>query len=101
MKEITRRDVIKTFSSIGLLSALTNNAQGQLSSEITHFSASELSTMIRSQKVSCEEVMRAYLTKIATYNPIYNAIVSMPDEDLLIGQAKAADIELSKGNYRG
>ena len=101
MKEITRRDVIKTFSSIGLLSGLTNIAQGQLSSEITHFSASELSIMIRSQKVSCEEVMRAYLTKIAKYNPIYNAIVSIPDEDLLIGQAKAADIELSKGSYRG
>ena len=101
MKEITRRDVIKTFSSIGLLSGLTNIAQGQLSSEITHFSASELSIMIRSQKVSCEEVMRAYLTKIAKYNPIYNAIVSIPDEDLLIGQAKNADAELAKGHYQG
>ena len=45
--------------------------------------------------------MRAYLAKIYKYNPTYNAIVSMPDEDILISQARLADVELSKDMYRG
>ena len=83
------------------MSGTTELAQGALSSDITHFSATKLSNMIRSKKVSCEEVMRAYLAKIYKYNSTYNAIVSMPDEDILISQARLADIELSKDMYRG
>ena len=74
---------------------------GKSSSMITDFSASELSAMILAKKVSCEEVMYAYLAKIAAVNPLYNAIVSMPNEEILINQARTADIELSKDMYRG
>lgn len=83
------------------MSGTSELAQGALSSDITHFSATKLSNMIRSKKISCEEVMRAYLAKIYKYNPTYNAIVSMPDEDILISQARLADVELSKDMYRG
>ena len=98
---ISRREALKAFSSSALLMSLPLKGIGKSSSMITDFSASELSAMILAKKVSCEEVMYAYLAKIAAVNPLYNAIVSMPNEEILINQARTADIELSKDMYRG
>lgn len=50
---------------------------------------------------SCLEVMQAYLPHIHTYNPIYNAIVGMVDDDALLSQAREADQALARGEYRG
>lgn len=91
---ISRREALKAFSSSALLMSLPLKGIGKSSSMITDFSASELSAMILAKKVSCEEVMHAYLAKIAAVNPLYNAIVSMPNEEILINQARTADIEL-------
>ena len=69
--------------------------------QITDFTALELSKAIRLKEVSCTEVMSAYLKHIHQYNPIYNAIISMvPDEELMI-QARKADEALAKGEYWG
>ncbi|MBT4519086.1 MAG: amidase [Halieaceae bacterium] len=73
----------------------------ELPTQITSMSASELSEAIRHREVSCAEVMRAYLQRIHRYNPIYNAIVSMVDDDVLIRQAQHADKALDKGEYWG
>ncbi len=70
-------------------------------SDITEFSASALSVAIRRRDVTCVEVMAAYLARINRYNGVYNAIVSMLDEDRSIAQAAAADRELDAGEYRG
>ncbi len=64
-------------------------------------SAVQLSDAIRSRQVSCAEVMSAYLGRIGRYNPVYNAVVSMADEDILMAEARNADEELAKGQYRG
>ena len=69
--------------------------------DITEMSASVLSTLIRDRVISCEEVMQEYPSKINKYNPSYNAIVSLVDKNILIDQAKNADLELEKGIYRG
>jgi amidase len=58
---------------------------------LVDFTASDLSTAIRDKHASCVEVMQAYLQHIHTYNPAYNAIISMVDEDELIHQAGEAD----------
>lgn len=69
--------------------------------QITDWSALELSEAIRTKTVSCAEVMEAYLKHIHQYNPVYNAIISMvADEELMI-QAKLADEALAKGDYWG
>lgn len=68
---------------------------------ITGMSASRLSNAIRARHVSCVEVMRAYLERIQRYNPVYTAVVSMVDEDLLMKQAELADRALDRNEYWG
>jgi len=70
-------------------------------SDLTELSASALSTAIRARNVSCKEVMQAYLGRIHRYNGVYNAIVSMLDDDQLLRLAGEADKELEQGQYRG
>ena len=72
-----------------------------LQADITDFTANELSQAIRQGSVSCTEVMQAYLNRIHRYNPVYNAIVSLVDDDELLRQAGDADRALARGEYRG
>ena len=83
------------------ISLPTDILSNDLPSDITALGASELSAAIRQRHVSCSEVMDAYLKRIRTYNPVYNAIVSMADENRLLDQALAADHALDKGEYWG
>ena len=84
--EIDRRDFLRSAAGVGALIAMPSLGACRVSSdampdEPTAFSASELSIAIRQRQVSCVEVMQAYLSRIERYNPVYNAIVSMLDED--------------------
>ena len=63
--------------------------------------ASVLSDAIRARRVSCVEVMTAYLDQIERMNPLVNAVVSMVDRDSLLKQAAGRDEELARGEYRG
>lgn len=74
---------------------------GNLPADLTGLSASDLSVAIREKQVSCIEVMQAYLKRIHRYNPVYNAIVSMVDDDELLKQAQLADQALAKNEYWG
>jgi amidase len=69
--------------------------------EVCLLEASELSRNIRARRLSCREVMTAYLSRIARLNPAINAIVSMQDETRLLREADARDDELAHGNWRG
>ena len=73
----------------------------ELPADITELSASKLSATIRNRQVSCIEVMQAYLQRIERYNPVYNAIVNLAEQDSLLGQARRADTALDKGEYWG
>ncbi len=68
---------------------------------ITELSANELSQAIHAQQVSCREVMQAYLQRIDSLNPHFNALVSLQDPGVLLAQAQACDTELSQGHSRG
>ncbi len=70
-------------------------------SDITRLSALELSSAIKSRKVSCREVMNAYLDRIDQNNATFNAVVSLADRAQLLEQATKADADLSQGHYRG
>jgi amidase len=63
--------------------------------------ALELSQAIRSKRVSCAEVMAAYLDHIGRINPRVNAIVSLQDRDGLMQQAAERDRQLARGEYLG
>ena len=68
---------------------------------ITDLSATALSAAIHDKRVSCREVMQAYLARIAEVNPTHNAIVSLRDGDELVREADACDAELAHGASRG
>ena len=70
-------------------------------SDLTELSASSLSRAIHARQASCHEVMQAYLARIHRYNGVYNAIVSMLDDDEALRLAAEADRELEQGRDRG
>ena len=104
--KIGRRDFLR--GAVALGGALTagppvaaKTPQPESPTGITDFSATELSQAIRQRKVSCADVMRAYLDRISRMNPVHNALVSLRDEEELLEEARRADAELEKGRYRG
>ena len=84
-----------------LASASETEERLPMSDQITALRETQLSGAIRKRDISCREVMAAYLERIHRYNPTYNAIVSLANDDTLLGQAKDADKALSKGDHWG
>ena len=65
--------------------------------DITALDATALSDAIHARRVSCREVMRAYLARIDRLNPACNAIVSLRPHEELLAEADACDAELARG----
>lgn len=59
--------------------------------DLCELSATALSRLIAAREVKPSEVMEATLARVAAVNGAVNAIVSMPDGDALMDQARAAD----------
>ncbi|WP_408510852.1 amidase [Paraburkholderia sediminicola] len=72
-----------------------------MESEIVDFGAIELAKLIKRRDISCRDVMSAYLNRIDRWNPVVNAIVSMPDQEELLDQADEKDRLLGAGQYLG
>jgi len=71
------------------------------SSDLTALDADALSTALHARRVSCREVMSAYLERIHRLNPRLNAIVNLAPDDTLLRQADERDAELAQGRSRG
>jgi amidase len=69
--------------------------------DIVEMSAVELASAIRSRRVSCREVMQAYLAQIERLNPRVNALVSLQDPDGLLELADERDRQLAAGTCLG
>jgi amidase len=70
-------------------------------SDIVMMDAGALAGAIRVRKVSCVEVMTAYLDHIDTLNPKVNAIVALQERAGLLGEARARDAQLARGETVG
>src|SRR5215831_20088182 len=70
-------------------------------SDIVMMDAGALAGAIRARKVSCVEVMTAYLDHIDKLNPKVNAIVALQERADLIAQAREKDAELARGEPVG
>nr|WP_271212514.1 amidase [Rhodococcus wratislaviensis]GLK39058.1 amidase [Rhodococcus wratislaviensis] len=68
--------------------------------DIVRLEATELSAAIAARRVSCREVMTAYLDHIEAVNPTINAIVALQPRDELLRQATERDQELRQGRAR-
>lgn len=71
-----------------------------LNQDLCFLSATEQSKLIRSQKISVQELIRAHLDQIERYNPVLNAIVTLT-ADSAMAEAYAADQELEKNTKVG
>lgn len=71
------------------------------SNDIVELSAVDLSAAIRSRKISCREVMQAYLAQVERLNARVNALVSLQDPERLLQQADERDRQLAAGTCLG
>ncbi len=69
--------------------------------ELTRLGLRELSAAIRARRVSCREVMAAFLARIAEVNPVHNAIVALRPAEELLAEADAQDRLLAEGRWLG
>ena len=82
--------------------ATTRPAPGSVHiNDIVTLDATALATSIHTRKLSCVEVMTAYLDHIAVLNPKVNAIVALQDRDALLAQARERDDQLAHGESMG
>ena len=70
-------------------------------SDLVLMDAVRLAEAIAAKRVSCREVMHAFLDQIEHFNPRVNAIVSLQPREILLRQAEERDRELARGQRRG
>jgi amidase len=104
-KGLDRRSVLRLTS--GAVAGAAVNSMAKTSqaapdaSDIVMMDATGLAKSIRSRKLSCVEVMSAYLDHIERLNPRFNAIVALRDRAVLIAEAQARDAQLARGEAVG
>jgi len=69
--------------------------------DIVMMDAASLENAICSRRVSCVEVMNAYLDHIENLNPKVNAIVALQERARLLAQARERDAQLARGESMG
>ena len=70
-------------------------------SDIVMMEARALAAAIASRKLSCAEVMTAFLDHIERFNPRVNAIVALQERGGLMAQARERDAQLARGESMG
>ena len=68
---------------------------------ITDLDATALSQAIHARRVSCRDVMQAYLARIGRLDPVFNTIVNRAGDETLLQQADERDAELARAESRG
>lgn len=69
--------------------------------DLTDLSASDLSRRIAADEVLPSDVMAAFLDRIARINPRLNAIIGLRDPEVLLAEARAADLAPRRGWLHG
>ncbi|MCH2083536.1 MAG: amidase [Saprospiraceae bacterium] len=64
------------------------------------YSLQELAYLIREKKISSVELTKFFIARLKKYDPMLKCVITIT-EDLALEQAKKADAEIAKGNYKG
>lgn len=64
------------------------------------YSIGQLSALIKSRKITSEQLTRMYLNRLKKYGPRLECVVTLT-EDVALEQARRADREIAAGKYRG
>ncbi|MEO6182013.1 MAG: amidase [Verrucomicrobiota bacterium] len=68
--------------------------------DLAFCSVGELSFLIKSRKISSEQLTQMYLKRLKQYGPKLECVITLT-EDLALKQARRADREIAAGKYRG
>jgi Asp-tRNA(Asn)/Glu-tRNA(Gln) amidotransferase A subunit family amidase len=68
--------------------------------DLAFYSVGQLAELIKSRKVSSEQLTRMYLGRLKKYGPKLECVITLTEE-LAIAQARRADAEIAAGKYRG
>ena len=113
-KKVTRRTVLKLgsallgaaatgqmFASRSFGATAAQGSQAMADSDICFMTATEMSNLLRTKKISAREVMEASLRQIERVNSKVNAIVTLIPADQLMAAAREADESIAKGKITG
>ncbi|MFP4620401.1 MAG: amidase family protein [Bacteroidales bacterium] len=67
--------------------------------ELAFYSLPELSSLIKSQRISSVELTKMYINRLKKYSDTLNCLITLTEE-LALQQARKADKEIRRGNYR-
>jgi amidase len=102
-----RRDFLSIAAGAAAASAIPFEALSKSrslstpASDIVTMDGTALARAIQTKKLSCVEVMTAYLAHIEKFNTKVNAIVALQDPAQLLQQARDCDVQLAHGASRG
>ncbi len=68
--------------------------------ELAFYSVEELAALIKSRRITSEQLTRLYLERLKKYGPKLHCVVTLTEE-LALKQARRADREIAAGKYRG
>jgi Asp-tRNA(Asn)/Glu-tRNA(Gln) amidotransferase A subunit family amidase len=68
--------------------------------DIAFWPITQLAALIRSKQISSVELTKLYLERLHRYDPILRCVVTFTD-DRAVQQARRADREIARGDYRG
>ena len=68
--------------------------------DLAFWSVGDLAELLRTRKVTSEELTRMYLGRLKRYGPKLECVVTLT-ESLAVRQARRADAEIAAGKYRG
>ncbi|MFN7117001.1 MAG: amidase [Saprospiraceae bacterium] len=68
--------------------------------ELAFYTVRQLAELIRTKQISSTELTKFFIERIKKYDPQLLCVITLT-EDLALAQAKKADAEIAKGNYKG
>ncbi len=68
--------------------------------DLAFLPVTELSELVRRQRVTSLELTQMYVARLKKYDPVLRCVISLTEERAL-KQARAADTEIARGRYRG
>jgi len=68
--------------------------------DLAFYSVGDLAVLIKSKKISSEQLTHLYLDRLKKYGPRLQCVITLTEE-LALDQARRADREIASGKYRG
>lgn len=68
--------------------------------DLAFFSIGQLAELLRTRKVTSEELTRMYISRLKRFGPKLECVITLT-ESLALAQARRADREIAAGKYRG